>query len=301
MSGRLAVVVGKGGVGRTTIAAGLALAAGQRGERALVVELNGLWDVGRRFGRSRSFEPLTIRPNVDWRSLTTHECLEDFGRRKLALGALGAKLMGSGPLRAFVDAVPGLPDLLQLGKIENLLNEPRPGEPRYDLVVVDAPATGHGLTLLSSPHSMTEISGAGPFHELARTIARALADARSRVVVATLPETLPLSETLSLLDALSTGPIPLGPVVVNRALARPLPDDGRWPDVRAGLSGTPELERLRDLADSLMRAHGEQQEVIGVLRRRAHDFGVGLHTVPLLPSHDTRVDPEAVSVALEAV
>lgn len=300
MSGRLTVVVGKGGVGRTTVAAGLALAAGRRGERALVVELNGLWDVGRRRGASRpSYEAVSIAPGVDWRSLSAHGCIEDFGRRKLGLGVFGAKVMGSRPMLGFVDAVPGLGDILQLGKVENLLNEPLPGEPRYDLVVVDAPATGHGLTLLSSPRSMTEISGAGPFHELARIIAAALSDTRTRAVVATLPEVLPLQETLGLLDELEEGPVPVGPVVVNRCVGDPLPDPGRWPDVRAGLTGTADLDRLRELADSLVTAHREQHEVLGALRARASRSSLAVQTVPLLPSPGTRVDLDRVALALE--
>lgn len=301
MSGRLAVVVGKGGVGRTTVAAGLAIAAGRRGERALVVELNGLWDIGRRCGVKRSYEAVTVRPGVDWRSLTAHDCMEDFGRRKLGLGLLGGKVMGSRPMQAFVDAVPGLPDLLQLGKIENLLNEPMPGEPRYDLVVVDAPATGHGLTLLSSPRSMTEISGSGPFHELARIIATALSDARTRAVIATLPEALPLQETLGLIDELEQGPVPLGPIVINRALPAPVPDPQAWPSVRAALTGDPDLERLADLTASLISAHAEQREVIGALHARGARSGLPVREVPLLPARETRVDLDAVALALEGL
>lgn len=297
---RLLVVVGKGGVGRTTVAAGLALEAGRRGKRALVVELNGLWDIGRRFGLPRSYAPKALAENVWWRSLTTRECMEDFGKRKLKLGLVGSSVMGSRPMQAFVDAVPGLPDLLQLGKIENLLNEPLAGDPVYDLVVIDAPATGHGLTLLSAPQSMTEISGSGPFHELARVIAEALAHPSSGVVVATLPEVLPLSETLSLLDDLQALPTHTHRVVVNRVTPPPLPDAERWPEVRAGLVGSADLERLAGLADSLLAVHAEEDEVLASLTARTAALDVPLGHVPRLPTQGGRVDLDRVATALEA-
>jgi len=297
---RLLIIVGKGGVGRTTVAAGLALEAGHRGLKVLVLELNGLWDIGRRMRLARSYPAIAISENVDWRSLTARECMEDFGKRKLKLGFVGSSVMGSRPLRAFVDAVPGLPDLLQLGKIENLLNDPLPGDPVYDLVIVDAPATGHGVTLLSAPQSMTEISGAGPFHDLASTIADALAAPSSGVVVATLPEVLPLSETLGLLDQLEAMPIRTHRVVVNRVAPLPIPDLAQWPQIKSMLSDEPDLVRLADLTEGLLGVHAEEHEVLATLTRRAEQLRVPVSLVPTLPRRQTRVDLEAVATALGA-
>lgn len=262
---RLQFVIGKGGVGRSTVATGLALAAGAEGKRALVIELNGVSDIGRRLGLPRSYEPVEIGPNTDWRSLTTRECVMDFGKRKLKLGAISARIIGSRPLQRFLDAIPGLPDLLQLGKIENLLNEPMQGEPDYDLVVVDAPATGHGLTLLDAPHTLTEVSRAGPFHDLAGIIATALSDGTSGVVVTSLPERLPLSETLELLDGIQQRTVPLDEVILNQVLPKPVPEASHWAQVRERLSNHGHLVHL---TDGLVRAWEEQEEVRRILADR---------------------------------
>ena len=286
---RLQFVIGKGGVGRSTIAAGLAVAAGADGRRALVVELNGLSDIGRRYGLDRSYEPVNIAPGTDWRSLTPRDCVVDFGRRQLKLGAMSTRILGSRRLQRFLDAIPGLPDLLQLGKIENLLNEPASGEPVYDLVVVDCPATGHGLTLLDAPATMTEVSRAGPFHDLARIIADALTDGTSGIVVTTLPERLPFSETLELLQGIAERPVPLDEVVLNRVLPAPVPQVSRWSQVRTGI----DAPHLVELTDGLVEAWRDQAHVEEALRQ--------VVTVPLrkVPSTGLKADPAQVARALQ--
>lgn len=285
---RLQFVIGKGGVGRSTVAAGLAVAAGATGRRALVVELNGMADIGRRHGLERSYEPVMIAPGTDWRSLTPRDCVIDFGRRQLKLGAMSTRLLGSRRLQRFLDAIPGLPDLLQLGKIENLLNEPASGETVYDLVVVDCPATGHGLTLLDAPTTMTEVSRAGPFHDLAENIANALTDGTAGIVVTTLPERLPFSETLELLQGIAERPVPLDEVVLNRVLPPPVPDVARWPQVRAALD-TPHLV---ELTDGLIAAYRDQLHVESALRE--------IVDVPLrkVPSTGLSADAGRVAAAL---
>lgn len=296
---RLLFVLGKGGVGRTSLAAALAVQAGATGRRVLVVELNGIWDIGRRLGRDRSYAPVSIAPNVDWRSLTTADCLADFGRTKLKLGMVGARLMSSRPLRAFVEAVPGLPDLLQLGKIENLLNEPGPGDTVYDLVVVDSPATGHGLSLLAAPQTLSDLTESGPFHELAAIIARALAADSTGVVVATLAEELPFAETSELLDTLERSPLDVAAVVVNKVVTAPLPDRSLWPEVREVLPPTRDAERLTELVESVDAVAREQEGVLQRLHARAEGAGVTVQVVPWLPDLHGRAGTEHLASHLE--
>lgn len=299
MSHTLLFVLGKGGVGRTTVAAALALQAGAAGKKALVVEMNGVWDIGRRFGKRPSYEPVPIAQNVHWRSLTTRACLEDFGRTKLKLGRVGARLMGSRPLRAFVNAVPGLPDLLQLGKIENLLNDPGNGDPVYDLVIVDAPATGHGLSLLAAPQSMSDLTESGPFHDLARIIADALRAPTTGLVVATLAEELPLSETLELLDTLERSPLHLAEVVANKVVAAPLPDRSRWPEVRDAQPDSPDHRRLVALVESIDAVAREQEGVLQRLHAHTEAHAVPLRIIPWLQSRRGVLDPTTVVPHLE--
>lgn len=248
----LLVVTGKGGVGKTTVATALAIAASRTGRRVCLVEVSGQDKIPMWLGLGgRSFQPRTIAPGVDVISLTPHECLEDFGHRKLRLGPLVRLILGSRVTTAFVDSVPGLHDLLQLGKIENMLTEPGPHDVHYDLIVVDAPATGHGTTLLQAAQTIAGLTRVGPFHELAGIIARLLADKeRTGIVVVTLPEELPVSETLDLVEILDeTSPGTLAAVVVNQARAQALPEEG-YDEVRAAVAGIDPTGSLLVLLDA---------------------------------------------------
>jgi anion-transporting ArsA/GET3 family ATPase len=264
---RLVLVTGKGGVGRTTVAAALAVAAGKKGLKACVVELSGMASVPPLFGlQGRSFEFRRATDNVWVWSLTVEDCLDEFGRRKLRLPGLMRRVLRSRATRTFVDAIPGLHDLLQLGKIENLLSEPLPSDPHFDLMVVDAPATGHGLTLLSAASSMTEVSKAGPFYDLAEVIDAYLRDgSRTGVALVTLPEALPVAESAELLAALDELGMPAAAVIANRCTAPPLPEQVTMSTVQqalADLSGGAELLGLVGQAQA--RAHA-QTEALGRL------------------------------------
>ena len=264
----LVVVMGKGGVGRSSLAAALALSAGQRGKRVLIVEMSGCRDVAQYVGLAhRSYEPRPWRDGVDLASLTPAECLEDFGRRKLRTGALLKKVLNNRVSRAFLEAVPGLHDLLQLGKVENLLSEPLPGDTQYDLVVLDAPATGHGLTLLSAARTLADLTRIGPFHDLATVISGFLSDRqRTALVLVTLPEDLPVQESLELRQALQADGADLTAVVVNRLSPSPVPDANDWPLVREALTRAGEAWVTgANHLDKAVDAHRQQEALLARL------------------------------------
>lgn len=222
---KLLLVAGKGGVGRTTVAIALALAAGQAGRRAAVLELYGSDAIGPRFGLAgRSYTPRPIAPNVDTFSLTPYECLDDFGRQKLRVNALVRVLFHNRVFRAFVDAVPGLHDLFQLGKINHLATTPSADDPNYDLLVLDAPATGHGLTLLAAAASMQEMVGGGLVADEAKLIRDLLHDpTRTGIVLTSLPDVLPVNESLELVAQLGEHRDLLAAAVMNQVRAIDLP------------------------------------------------------------------------------
>ena len=176
MNQRLVVVDGKGGVGRTTVAVALGRAWASRGRRVWVVSLHNDPGLARRCGVAPAYAPTPITPNLWVSTLATPAALRDFGTRKLPVGALGGAALGSRPMSALVDAVPGLADLVQLGKVEDRLRWPIGDEVPLDAIVLDAPATGHGHRLLDAPGVVAALARTGPFHGLAAKIAALIGD-----------------------------------------------------------------------------------------------------------------------------
>lgn len=250
---KLIIVAGKGGVGRTTTAVCLALAAATRGKRVAVVELHGasgipeLWGLG-----ARQYEARALAPGVDTFSMTPGETIDDFATRRLKLDALVRMVFHNRIAEAFLDAVPGLHDLIQLGKVRSLVDNEYAHDPIYDLLIIDAPATGHGLTLLASPRSMAEMTRVGPFYEEARGIEKVFSNPDlTALLMVTLPEELPINEALQLAGELGPDQPLLAGVVVNQVLKNPLPPGLVWPRMREVLAASPHpaIPPLLALAD----------------------------------------------------
>ncbi len=293
---KLLVVTGKGGVGRSTLCAALGLAAARAGKRAICVELSGQHAVAKTLGLPHAtYEPQRVAPGLDHRTFTAADCLADFAQRKLHLPAVSNWLITSKPMATFLDAVPGLHDLLQLGKLENMIAEPLPGEPTWDLTILDAHATGHGLTLLAAARAMRETARVGPFYELAGIIERFLSDPEvTGFVVVTLPEALPVHEALELSNALAVDHAAPAAVLVNRC-AREWPDDAAADALRDALAARPEpaAQALAALADEESTRSGHQRDAREVLRLGLEKVTpLRVHTVELPDLTDpTKLDP----------
>lgn len=300
----LAIVLGKGGVGRTTLTAALGVAASLRGHRSCVAELGEHAALPEKLGLSgrsfafRSGTPAGGQAQVDVWSLTVPECLEEFGTRKLHLPGFARRVVRNRFVSTFVDAVPGLHDLLLLGKIENLISEPRPGDPVYDTLFLDAPATGHGLTLLQAAQTLTEISRAGPFYELSRAIDVFIADRdRTALVLATLPEALPVAETLELAEQLIAEGLRPHTVIVNCVPDATLPTQPPMAQVLPLLrqAGAAELALLAQ------QAHEEQVRHASALATLAEGLaGLGLAPAVQAPlAHSDTVAVVGAALARE--
>ena len=201
---RVVVVMGKGGVGKTTLTAALALNRAREGKRVLVAEVGGGSRFSALFGHEGSYTPTQVADGVHAITLTPQEAIEDYIVLRLKLRSLYHLVFGNRVMRPFLAAVPGLHDLIQLGKIFSEEASTHPdGSFVWDQILLDAPATGHGITMLHAPRSMMELTGSGPFHDNARLVHDLFADpARTRIVVAALPEELVINETLELADGL---------------------------------------------------------------------------------------------------
>lgn len=194
-------VLGKGGVGRSTVSAALGLAAAEAGRRTIIVEVSAQEQLSRAFGQ----EPLAYRetelaPGLWGVAVDPHDALREWLGRQLP-GPASRLLAGSSAFQYFVAAAPGARELITMGKVWDLAQEKRwtKGASTYELLIVDAPASGHALGMLRSPRTYGDIARVGPIRRQADKIWSMVRDgAHTGYVAVALPEEMPVIETLEL-------------------------------------------------------------------------------------------------------
>jgi anion-transporting ArsA/GET3 family ATPase len=209
---RVVIVAGKGGVGKTTVSAALAVAAKQAGLNVLIVEVEGKSGLAATFDRPPlTYEEVELRPGIRARTLTPDdalvEYLQDHGLRRI-----GRRLSQSGALEVVSTAVPGMKDILVLGKVKQLEREGV-----ADLIVLDAPAAGHAVQFLLSARGLLDAVSVGPVNRQAAEVIELLGDpTRCQVMLVTLPEETPVNELVDTAYAIEDrAGVALGPIVVN--------------------------------------------------------------------------------------
>ena len=214
---RLLFVMGKGGVGKSTIATALGLLASRHGLRTIVAELASQDRVQRAFNHGgEHFKEVELAPDLFTISIDPQHAMEEYLRVKT--GAVGHLLATSRLFHAFAMATPGMRELLSIGKVWELaqLQRQTRGAAPYGLVVVDAPATGHGVGILRTPRTFADIARVGPIARQGRKIATTIDDPEfTGVIAVTTAEEMPVNETLVLRDALATDQRRLDAVIVN--------------------------------------------------------------------------------------
>lgn len=216
LSRRLLVVTGKGGVGRTTVACALASLAARSGKRVLLAQTKSKDRLPRLFGVNRSFaEVQPVRDNLWAVNMTPEAALREYGTMVLRSAFLYKQIFERDFVRAFVRAIPGLLDYSMLGKV--WFHTTPESRPRFDLVIMDAPATGHSINMLRIPQVILSTVPEGPLTGPARACQELLTDPqRCRALIVTLAEDLPVSESIQLAVGLRELGLPFGPLVVNR-------------------------------------------------------------------------------------
>lgn len=225
---------GKGGVGKTVTTAALALFALRRRKRVLVVELSA-------YGRARELlggpppgpEPAEIQPHLELVRIEPRRALEDFVQGILPVRALRQRLLQSQSFSILAAAAPGIEEFLALAKIAELegLRSGLRRRPRYDLVIVDGPATGHSLPLLSTARTLMEMIPIGPIGRMAEKVNRLLGDPRrSAAVIVTIAEQMAVNETIEIATGLVRGAaVAVGPLVVNAVWPQRFSaEEARW-------------------------------------------------------------------------
>jgi anion-transporting ArsA/GET3 family ATPase len=248
---RLVFVTGKGGVGKTTISAALALLAARRGKRVLVCEVDAKGTLASTFECAPlSFTPREEQDNLFAMAMNTEDSLREYLALQMHIPRIGRL----GPLARVFDfvasAAPGVKEILTVGKF---CYEVR--ERHYDLVVVDAVATGHIVGQLSAPQAINEMLQVGLVRDQTRWMIDLLNDpVQTGLVIVTTPEEMPVNETIELAARLEADThVPLAAVVVNRVL----------PEL-FGRSEADVFDRLRraPLLDELTRASGPGAPVV---------------------------------------
>jgi anion-transporting ArsA/GET3 family ATPase len=221
---RLLFFTGKGGVGKSTVAAATALLAAERGKRVLLVEVDAKGNLSSLLGHEPAgFDPVEVRPRLHLMQMRTDASLREYLRLHVRVPILG----GIGPLANVLEfvanAAPGVKEILTVGKVCWEVHEAVDGRARWDLVVVDAAASGHVIAQLDSPRAIRELVQVGRVRAQTEWMTELLADPLITALnVVVTPEEMPVSETIELIErARRELEVPLGAVVVNRVLPEP--------------------------------------------------------------------------------
>jgi len=221
---RLLFFTGKGGVGKSTVTAAVALLAAERGKRVLLVEVDAKGNLTSMFEHAPvGFEPVEVHPRISVMQMRTEASLREYLRLHIRVPVLGRLGPLASMLEFVANAAPGVKEILTVGKVCWEVRESIAGRAPWDLVVVDAAASGHVLAQLDSPRAIRELVQVGPVRSQTQWMVELLADpAITSLNVVTAPEEMPVNETIELIErARGQVNVPLGDVVVNRVLPEP--------------------------------------------------------------------------------
>jgi anion-transporting ArsA/GET3 family ATPase len=298
---RVLIVAGKGGVGKTTMAAALARMATKTGRSVLIVELEGKSGIAGSFGLSKDlgYEEMELQSAepgqgaVRGRRITPDDALVEYLEQH-GLRRVSKRLVSSGVVDVVSTAIPGIRDVLVLGKVKQLERDEV-----ADLIVVDAPATGHAITFLTSASGLVSAARGGPLRSQATEVVEMLADpARCRVILVTLPEDMPVSETIESAFTLEDkAGVQLGPVIVNAVDPAPVGLDRPAQDLAAGTAVDPShLAALEDARLFRLERHAISASQIA---RLAQDLPLPQLLVPVVPAET--IGPEETDVLAGAL
>ena len=262
---RLVVVTGKGGVGKTTVAAALAVSAASQGKRVILCELTG-------HPRLRA-----LAAGMPVHSIDPDAAKVEWLGRQVRSGALAGILGRSSLFQMLTAAAPGLAELVTIGKVWDMA---RVEDARYDLVILDGPPTGQGLALLTAPRSYTRLARAGPVHRQALRIDGFLRDrARTAVLGVALPEEMPVNETIELAKRLGDHGLRLDAVVLNGLHTKRFTSDEAMGMARLDGRVAPGNRAALRLAQF---EYGRGRKQHAELRRLRHGLETPVTTLPFL-------------------
>jgi anion-transporting ArsA/GET3 family ATPase len=265
---RLVFVTGKGGVGKTTVAAALGLVAARAGKRTIVCEVAQQERMSRVFRREGvGYTETQLETDLYAISIEPERSMEEYLRTQIKPSPLYSLLFDNRLFQYFAAATPGMRELVTIGKVWELAQFERrnPHAAPYDLVIVDAPSTGHGLGFLATPRTFRDAARVGPISRQAGKIDAFITDPGSTGVVAVaLPEEMPVNETVEFEQRLRDDMgMELDAVVVNELLPERFDaDEAERIEQAAASNGSPGVEAaLKAALFEHRRAHTQRAEV----------------------------------------
>ena len=282
---RLVLVLGKGGVGRSTVAASIAAACARRGRRTLLFETNAADRFGAYFGKPAVGSDIAqLGANLYAVNTNPAAALREYGLMILRFERVYEMVFENRITKAFLRAIPGLDDYSLIGKAYFHATEEKRGKPVWDTIVFDMPASGHSLSMLRIPWTIVDTVPEGPLTRDARSVQRLLHDrARTSVVVVSLAEEMPANEARELQDKLALLGLAPEQLVVNQVYPNRFPQGSPQAKVLATLCGDPNAPH----ALAGMAKHGELAQSRRALNERylaqlSHDIKAPLTELPLL-------------------
>ncbi|MGV0644766.1 ArsA family ATPase [Mycolicibacterium sp. XJ2546] len=220
---RLHFITGKGGTGKSTIAAALALALAVGGRKVLLVEVEGRQGIAQLFDvPPLPYEEVKIATadgggQVNALAIDTEAAFLEYLDMFYNLGLAGRAMRRIGAVEFATTIAPGLRDVLLTGKIREIVTRAEKGkQPVYDAIVVDAPPTGRIARFLDVTKAVSDLAKGGPVHGQAESVVKVLHSDLTAIHLVTLLEALPIQETLEAIDELKGLDLPIGSVIVNR-------------------------------------------------------------------------------------
>jgi anion-transporting ArsA/GET3 family ATPase len=286
---RLLILAGKGGAGRTTVAAALARAAVNAGKRVLLAQTNAPPRLAHLLGCPEAVgsDIVAVGERLWAVNMNQRAALREYMLKVLRYDTLYRALFENRAMRSFLGALPGLEAWAMLGKTWWHTTEREDGRFKYDLVILDGPGSGHILTMLRAPAAVQAAMPMGPLARPAAAAHALLSDPdQAALLIVTLAEELPARETVVLARGVRESlRIPLGPLIVN---AMPPEAAGR-PELRSVLEHVENVNASSELISTLAGATilaARRSDAERILENLARDPGLPMIQLPRMPTND---------------
>lgn len=268
---RLIIVSGKGGVGKTSVSIILAFLSAGLGKKVLLLEMNSSGRIAPFFHvENISHRELTLTNNISLINLSPAQCFKEYAIDLLYFSVLYKSFFTNRYVSNFINAVPGLDEFMMMAKINNLESQTKlkiSSKPKYDTIIVDAPATGHGLSILEVPEVIGTVIKIGPPHRQANSIVRMLNDKnKTAFCLVTLAEEMPVAESEEYIRSIrAKTKLNFGPMFINAVMPKN-------PDIPITQNLPEDLLTIQAYYTLAQKRAELNQEYIHIIEKRFKEF-----------------------------